>query len=302
MEKFGRRNDEYKDMKVVLIPKQTQTSKPPKVFISHKKEDKAYADALVNLINFILGADGDKIFCSSIPGYGIRQSKDILEELKRQFDQYEVYMVIIHSPRYYQSAICLNEMGASWALGTKFSSFLTNDCKLEHLHGVINAEKICIDLNDDPDTLNCHLNEFKDDIITFFNAKPIDQNKWENARSRFVKEVKALTYDSIKEVHDKVESNEQSPNQFFSEEEYEVLRQWIKSGKLSAYEIGLLGGKYYVFGNYQYEASSGRQQAYWNNFLKRLQDAGFIELVRYDSHGAPVYELQNSAYEYFEVE
>lgn len=299
MEELGRRKNEDRDMKVVLIPKQAQTSKPPKVFISHKKEDKAYADALVNLINFILGADGDKIFCSSIPGYGIRQSKDILEELKRQFDQYEVYMVIIHSPRYYQSAICLNEMGASWALGTKFSSFLTNDCKLEHLHGVINAEKICIDLNDDSDTLNCHLNEFKDDLMAFFNANAIDQNKWENARNRFVKEVKALTYDSIEEVQDKIENNEQSPNQLFSEEEYEVLRQWIKSGNISAYEIGVIGGKYYVFGNDQYEASSGRQQAYWNNFLKKLQNAGFIELVRYDSHGAPVYELQNRAYEYF---
>ena len=172
----------------------SNNNKPPKVFISHKKEDKAYADALVNLIYFILGADGDKIFCSSISGCGIGQSKDILEELKRQFDQYDVYMVIIHSPRYYQSAICLNEMGASWVLGTKFSSFLTNDCKLEHLHGVINAEKICIDLNDDVDMLNCHLNEFKDDLIAFFNANAVDQNKWENARNRFVNEVKNFVY------------------------------------------------------------------------------------------------------------
>ncbi len=179
----------------VIAP--SPAKKTPKVFISHKKEDKPYADALVNLINFILGADGDKIFCSSIPGYGIRLSRDILEELKRQFDQYEVYMVIIHSPRYYQSAICLNEMGASWALGTKFSSFMTNDCKLDHLHGVINKEKICIDLNDDADILNGHLNDFKDDLIEFFHSNAIDQNKWENARGRFVSEVKTLTYATV---------------------------------------------------------------------------------------------------------
>jgi len=175
---------------------QENIAKSPKVFISHKKEDKAYVNALVNLINIILGADGDKIFCSSIPGYGIRQSRDILDELKNQFDHYDVFMVIIHSPRYYQSAICLNEMGASWALGTKFSSFMTIDCKPEHLHGVINREKICIDLNDDDDMLNCHLNEFKDDLIDFFQASQIDQNRWENARGRFVREVKALTYES----------------------------------------------------------------------------------------------------------
>ena len=53
--------------------------KPPKVFISHKTEDSAYAEALKNLINFIIGAEGDKLFCSSIPGYGIKPSQDIID-------------------------------------------------------------------------------------------------------------------------------------------------------------------------------------------------------------------------------
>lgn len=174
--------------------KQDNTAKTPKVFISHKKEDKAYADALLNLINFILGADGDKIFCSSVPGYGIRLSGDILDELKTQFDNYNIFMVIIHSPRYYKSTICLNEMGASWALGTKFCSFMTKDCKFEHMHGVIGREKICINLSDDIKTLNAHLNDFKEDLVDFFGAEEVDQNKWENARGRFVDEVSALTY------------------------------------------------------------------------------------------------------------
>ena len=176
------------------VLKQDNTAKTPKVFISHKKEDEAYADALVNLINFILGADGDKIFCSSVPGYGIRLSGDILDELKAQFDNYNIFMVIIHSPRYYKSAICLNEMGASWVLGTKFSSFMTKDCKYDHMHGVIGREKICVNLNDDIKTLNAHLNDFKDDLVDFFGAEKVDQNKWENARGRFIDEVSALTY------------------------------------------------------------------------------------------------------------
>lgn len=174
--------------------KQDNTTKTPKVFISHKKEDEAYADALVSLINFILGPDGDKIFCSSVPGYGIRLSGDILDKLKAQFDNYNIFMVIIHSPRYYKSAICMNEMGASWALGTKFSSFMTKDCKYEHMHGVIGHEKICVNLNDDIKTLNAHLNDFKDDLVDFFGAGEVDQNKWENARGRFIDEVSTLSY------------------------------------------------------------------------------------------------------------
>lgn len=282
-----------------------QPQRPPKVFISHKKEDKAYADALVNLINILLGTDGDKIFCSSIPGYGIRQSRDILEELKNQFDCNDIFMVIIHSPRYYQSAICLNEMGASWALGTKFSSFMTIDCKPEYLHGVINREKICIDLNDDDDMLNCHLNEFKDDLIDFFHAGQIDQNRWENARGRFIREVKALTYESPASVPSPAsEPSEGIVNTIdttvsFTEEEFDVLRQWVESGNNSAHVLGALGGKSFVFGNIQYFAENGRQEAYWKAFLKKLLNMGFIEIDHYDSHGTPVYELQYSIYEYF---
>ena len=176
------------------------TIKPPKIFISHKKEDEAYAKALVNLINFVVGADGDKLFCSSVPGYGIKQSRDIMDDMKAQFDNHNIFMIIIHSPRYYQSAICLNEMGASWALGTKFASFMTKDCEYKHMRGVINKEKICINLNDEAGMLNAHLNDFKNDLLSHFGFGAIDENKWENARQQFVDAVTALTYSTTNAV------------------------------------------------------------------------------------------------------
>ncbi len=183
-----------RDNLATSINVKTTTEKPPKVFISHKKEDDAYAQALVNLINFIIGADGDKVFCSSIPGYGIKPSRDIMDEVKAQFDKNDVFMVIIHSPRYYQSAICLNEMGASWVLGTKFASFMTRDCDYKHMCGVINHEKICINPNNEAEMLNAHLNDFKNDLLSHFGLGGVDENKWENARQQFVDAVKALTY------------------------------------------------------------------------------------------------------------
>ena len=177
-------------------------AKPPKVFISHKYEDKKYAKALIDLIDFILGAGGEKVFCSSIPGYGIKQARPILEELKQQFDNNNVFMLIIHSPRYYQSAVCLNEMGASWVLGTKFASFMTKDCKYDDLRGVINKEKICINLNDDIDMLKAHLNDFKNDLMSFFGVNPntITGIKWETARNHFIDEVSKLTYEQENKV------------------------------------------------------------------------------------------------------
>lgn len=182
-----------------MPPSKNQVSKPPKIFISHKTEDAVYSDALINLINFVIGSDGDKVFCSSVQGYGIRQACDIMEELRSQFVNNEIFMIIIHSPRYYKSAICMNEMGAAWALGSRFCSFLTKDCKPEQMQGVVGKERIYIDPNGDADMLNAHLNDFKNDLVSFFHCETPDENKWENARNRFVREVLAIEYKNVPE-------------------------------------------------------------------------------------------------------
>lgn len=184
----------------------------------------------------------------------------------------------------------------------KFSSFMTNDCKPEHMHGVINREKICIDLNDDADMLNGHLNGFKDDLIAFFHSSPINETKWENARGRFIKEVNALSYDSPHEELNEIANNALPTPLVFSEKEYKVLRQWVESNDNLGLVCGFMGGKIYILGDNQYEVGGGREEARWNAFIDKLQKAGFIAYKGENDHGDPKYELQNSAYEYFGVE
>lgn len=249
-------------------------SKPPKIFISHKKEDKAYADALVNMINFIVGADGDKIFCSSVQGYGIKQSRDIMDELKAQFDEHDIYMIIVHSPRYYESAVCLNEMGAAWVMGTRFSSFLTTDCKIEHLRGVINKEKIFIDPNDDPDMLEAHLNDFKNDLAAFFGKSAIDENKWANARKRFVNEVSALTYEPVVKADVDLFETIYLPafEQIFKILDLDNFQQW-------AYPCAIGGNTYlkaYIYENldkipnYIMSRPKHKEYASWDTLMRNL--------------------------------
>lgn len=268
------------------------SKKLPKVFISHKKEDQEYADALVNMINFIIGPDGDKVFCSSVPGYGIKQSRSILGKLKAEFDNYDVFMLIVHSPRYYKSAICLNEMGASWVLGTQFSSFMTNDCKPEHLCGVINRDYICIDLNDDPEMLESHLNDFKNDLLTFFNAPQIDENKWAHERKRFIKAVMSLDYENTDETQD--------TSSDLTEEQLDILRQWVESGNNIGFVCGYIGGKLFILGDNQYEVNEGREEAQWNAFIEKLEEEDYIAFKEFNKQGNPVYELKIRAYNLFE--
>lgn len=282
---------EIKEVSVVM--------KKPKVFISHKQEDKPFADALVSLINFIIGPSGDKVFCSSIPGYGIRQSRDIIDDLKAQFDDHNIFMVIIHSPRYYSSTICLNEMGASWILGTKFSSFMTKDCTYDLLKGVIGKEKICINVNEERGMLNAHLNDFKNDLLSFFGLGAIDENKWEHARDRFVKEVSMLSYDSTGKDSSSEPSHNESVTRF-TDEENAIIKKWVDSDSIEGHVVRSKDGTSFILGQDTYNAQGARNLMKWNDFIERLEKAKLIEIVRTNRSGNPVFQLTRIAFDYID--
>lgn len=273
--------------------------KTPKVFISHKQEDKSFADALVTLINFIVGPSGDKVFCSSIPGYGIRQSRDIIDDLKAQFDNHNIFMVIIHSPRYYNSTICLNEMGASWILGTKFSSFMTKDCTYDLLNGVIGKEKICININEERGMLNAHLNDFKNDLLSFFGVGSIDENKWEHARDRFVKEVSMLSYASTGDDSSSELPRNESVSRFTNEENA-VLKKWVDSNFIEGHVVRTKDGTSFILGQDSYDVNGARDLMKWNDFIDRMKKAEYITAVRTNRLGNLVFQLTKAAFDYID--
>ena len=173
-----------------VITKRDVTIKKKKIFISHKSEDKPFVDALVNLLRLYIGSDTDKIFCSSVPNYKIGLGKEIYPEIKAQFDEFDVFMIIIHSPLYYQSPICLNEMGASWILDTKCCSFLTANCKYDDLKGTIDRQYVSIKVNGDD--VKDRMNEFICKVLEYFELPQIEMLKfsqWEADRDKFIKEV-----------------------------------------------------------------------------------------------------------------
>ena len=163
-------------------------SKPPKIFISHKTEDKPFVDELIKMLEFIVGPNTKRIFCSSAGGYDIKPGRDILSELERQFEENEIIFVIVHSPRYYTSPICLNEMGAAWILGNRFFSFLTSDCPFSILKGVIDSKYISIKVNDPQETVVSKLNAFKDYLLDLFDVdkEGFNSTKWEAIRNEFI--------------------------------------------------------------------------------------------------------------------
>lgn len=165
--------------------------KSPMVFISHSSKDKDFVEALVNLLDDI-GLNKNTLFCSSVAGYGLELSENIFDTLRELFKNHDLYMIFIHSPRYYQSPVSLNEMGAAWVLRTDFCSFLTTDMDFTDLKGVINGSTIGIKV--DADDAKFKLNDLYKILQDMFNLTPLDSNLWERKRNAFLRLVNAIEY------------------------------------------------------------------------------------------------------------
>ena len=163
-----------------------ERSNSPMVFISHSSKDKAFVEELVELLESI-GFDEGNLFCSSVDGYGIELGEDIFETLKKLFREHELFVIFVHSPRYYESPVSLNEMGAAWVLKTNFYSFLTQDMQFDRMKGVVNSDKVAIKV--DAEDAKARLNELKDKLCTAFDLESISHTKWERKRDRFLENV-----------------------------------------------------------------------------------------------------------------
>jgi len=176
--------------------------KTPLVFISHSYEDEAFVVALVNLLED-MGFTKDTMFCSSVREYGIPLSGDIFETIRGLFLKHDLYVIFVHSPRFYSSAVSLNEMGAAWVLKTGFCSILTNDMEYGKMKGVVNNANISIKVNEkEAPSL---LNDLYKHLSSIFSFQEMDMNKWERKRDQFLQVVRNLKYEV---VEDTVEEND----------------------------------------------------------------------------------------------
>lgn len=164
-------------------------TKTPKVFISHSSKDKDFVEALVTLLESI-GFDNTTLFCSSVEDYWIGLSQNIFEGLRSLFLNHELFVIFVHSPRYYESAVSLNEMGAAWVLKNDYCSILTNDMSKEQMKGVVDSSTIFIKVNT-PEA-PARLNELKNKLTALFGLPAISDTTWERKRNMFLKVVGAI--------------------------------------------------------------------------------------------------------------
>mgnify|MGYP002554713353 FL=1 len=87
-----------------------------KIFISHSSKDKAIIDAFIDKILILgLGFKTEDIASTSREDTGVITGNDIREFIKNNISTSD-YVFFMLSKNYRLSEICLNEMGAAWAL------------------------------------------------------------------------------------------------------------------------------------------------------------------------------------------
>lgn len=271
----------------------------PKIFISHKSEDEDFVKALVKLLRLKIGSEKEKIFCSSVDNYKIGIGKKIFPEIKFQFEKYDVFMIIIHSPRYYESPICLNEMGAAWIQNTECYSFLTADCEYDDLKGVVDNKIISIKVN--AKDAKDRMNEFMGKVLDFFNLNKPDfstLSQWESDRDEFLKQVCNLN--SIEEQGETTKNCQKSMLNSFSDIDKERLTEWASCDDGECWIIETMDGTSIQIGEEEFCINNGRERAEWDDFFERLIELGFAVIDRPNSDGSPIYKLKKAAYDYVE--
>ena len=179
----------YLSQKAIVEKAVAAPEKEPLLFISHSTANENIAENIVHLLR-TLGFNNKNLFCSSVPGYDIKEGEDIYDTLASKFHNYNIIVIFLLSKDYYESAACLNEMGATWVLKANYSTILCPGFSIPEIKGAVNPSKMAVVL-EDAKRVNGKLNQLKDRLIDFFNLPEIDDDTiWESDRNKFIEIIK----------------------------------------------------------------------------------------------------------------
>ena len=159
-------------------------AKPPMVFISHAESDKKFANEIVTLLEFIGVKGKENLLCTSVDGYRVPLGCDIIEYLRETFNKNNLFVIILHTHNYYTRPVCMNEMGAAWALKTKYFSVLASDFSFNEMTVVLNNKDVAIKIG--ADDCEARINQLKNELVKFFGLQQPDEDRWPHYRSSFI--------------------------------------------------------------------------------------------------------------------
>lgn len=249
-----------------------EVKKKPLIFISHSSKNKVQVAKIAELLRSINLSPRRDIFCSSLPGYGIPNSTNIFDFLRERFLNYDLHIIFVHSPDYYESAVSLNEMGAAWVLKSKATSLLLPGFDFSGMKGVIGSDSIAIKLDNDRSEVKDRLNQLRRELESEFDISDNEDIIWEAARDKFIREINDPTLGKQDDIS--------STSTSVTEEMKQLLRKVaaIPEGQIWI-DSDLASGTYIQIGSevVAKEYPDRRQYAVWEEALNACLRAKYIE-------------------------
>ncbi|MBO6273447.1 TIR domain-containing protein [bacterium] len=203
-----------------------------KIFISHASKDKTIVDIFVDKILVCgMGFSNNDIFCTSLEGLGIKTGEDWRNEIHKHLCNAKVVILLI-TPNYKESEMCLNEMGAAWAIDTKVIPIVVPPINFDSI-GVIYKVKQALEITSSSD-----IDELKDSLEEF-NTNKNKTSRWNtkkieaiSAIEKYIKEnpfEKPLSRDEFCKLQKELnESNDAIKELIEEKEKYYKLYNEIK--------------------------------------------------------------------------
>lgn len=181
-------NSEKQNSSTIVQYDETGNNSEPLIFLSHKSDDKPYADALERFITG-LGVKNNQLIYSSHPLHKIPLDANIYDYLRKNIYS-KIFMIILWSNRYLESPACLNEMGAAWVVQSDYTNIYVPSFSFgnpKYHECAVDTRKMGAVLNGDS---NCKASmiELKNKIQSLFNLAD-DEQKTQFLLDNFIKEI-----------------------------------------------------------------------------------------------------------------
>ena len=163
----------------------------PIIFLSHKSDDKKYADALEQFITG-LGVNKNQLIYTSHPLHKIPMDSNIYDYLRTRINS-NVFMIFLWSDKYLESPACMNEMGAAWVVQSDYTNFYVPTFSFDnpkYRECAVDTRKMGVILNGD-EHCKASMIEFKNKIQNIFHLEN-DEQIVQFLLDKFVKEIKGI--------------------------------------------------------------------------------------------------------------
>ncbi|MCH9679830.1 MAG: TIR domain-containing protein, partial [Deltaproteobacteria bacterium] len=157
-----------------------------RVFISHASKDKALIDLFSeHVLRLGLQIGLKDIFCSSLDGAKIKTGEDFRKAIRDALLGCEVVLLII-TPHYKQSEMCLNEMGAAWTSDKTVVPLMVDPINYRSVGALMKPKQIAKIADKD------HLDELRDQLLETLGLPGGSTSDWNKQVRRFQRGLSTL--------------------------------------------------------------------------------------------------------------